>query len=196
MHIKIHPTSEVSDKASVGEGTSIWNQTQIRENAKIGKNCILGKNVYIDFDVVVGNNVKIQNNVSIFHGVTIEDGVIIAPHVCFTNDKYPRAINPDGSLKSQSDWEVGRTLVKKGASIGANSTILPRVTIGRFAMIGSGSVITKDVPDYGLVFGNPAKLKGFVCPCGIKLEQKKEGFVCTKCGDKIEIREEDIKLLD
>ena len=185
--VKIHPTAEVSEKASIGEDTAIWNHAQIREEARIGKNCIISKNVYIDFGVNIGNNVKIQNNCSIYHGVTIEDGVFIGPHVCFTNDKNPRAINPDGSVKSESDWEISSTLIKKGASIGANVTILPGITVGKFAMIGSGSIVTKDVPDYGLVLGNPAKLKGFVCPCGAKLEEKQGLFICPKCNKSTEI---------
>ena len=122
----------------------------------------LSKGVYVDFGVKIGDNVKIQNNVSVYHGVTIEDGVFVGPHVCFTNDKKPRAVNEDGSLKAADDWQVSKTIVKKGASIGANSTILPGITIGKFSLIGAGSVVTKDVPDYGLVYGNPAKLKGSV----------------------------------
>ena len=125
-----HATSEISPKASIGQGTYIWNNAQIREGAKVGSNCRLAKNVYIDTDVIIGNNVKIQNNASIFQGVTIEDGVFVGPHVCFTNDRFPRAINKDGTLKASTDWSVSHTLVKKGASIGANSTILPELIIG------------------------------------------------------------------
>ena len=179
IKVKIHKTAEVSEKAEVGDKTSVWNQAQIRENAKVGKNCIISKNVYIDADVSIGNNVKIQNNVSVFHGVAIEDGVFVGPHVCFTNDKVPRAITPDGKLKSGEDWGVSKILVKEGASIGANSTILPGVTIGRFAMIGAGSIVTKDVPNFGLVYGCPAELRGYVCKCGDKLEK---GSKCSKCG--------------
>lgn len=164
----IHSTVEVSSKAEIGTGTKIWNNSQVRENAKIGKNCIIGKNVYIDHDVVIGNNVKIGNNVSIFFGVTIEDGVFIGPHVCFTNDKRPRAVNPDGSLKRGEDWELSKTLVKYGASIGANATILSDIVIGRWSIIGAGSVVTKSVPDYGLVVGRPARLIGSVNEKGEK----------------------------
>lgn len=166
----IHPTADVSPEASLGEGVRVWNQAQIRERAHIGADCIIGKNVYVDFDVVIGSRVKIQNNASIFHGVTLEDGVFIGPHVCFCNDTIPRAIAPDGSLKSQDDWDVGLIHVGFGASIGAGSIILPNVTIGKLAMVGAGSVVTRSVPDYGLVYGNPARLQGYVCSCGRKLE--------------------------
>jgi UDP-2-acetamido-3-amino-2,3-dideoxy-glucuronate N-acetyltransferase len=171
MAIKIHPTAEVSDKAQIGSGTSIWHQAQVREGVILGENCIIGKGVYVDAGVRIGNNVKIQNYVSVYHGVSIEDGVFIGPHVCFTNDLLPRAINPDGSLKAADDWIVSETLVQKGASLGANSTIRCGVTIGEWALVGSGSVVTRDVPRHGLVFGNPARLKGFACFCGHKLEE-------------------------
>ena len=164
--VKIHTTAEVSEEAEIGEGTRIWNWVQVRENSKIGKNCILSKGVYIDANVVVGDNVKIQNNVSVYHGVTLEDGVFAGPHVCFTNDKNPRAISEDESLKSADDWAITPILVKKGASIGANSTILPGVTIGEYALIGAGSVVTKDIPAYALAFGSPARVVGEVDKAG------------------------------
>lgn len=172
MSVRIHPTAEVSDKAKIGDGTGIWHQCQVREDVTIGENCILGRGVYVDAGVSIGKNVKIQNYVSIYHGVTIEDGVFIGPHVCFTNDLRPRAINPDGTLKAGDEWELSPTLVKYGAALGANSTIRCGVTIGEWAMVGSGSVVTRDVPDFGLVMGNPAKLHGYVCPCGEKLLPK------------------------
>jgi len=171
--LMIHETAEVSDKARVGEGTKVWHQAQIRENAKVGAGCIIGKGVYVDFDVVIGNNVKIQNGASIYHGVTIEDGVFIGPHACLTNDKYPRAITPAGDLKQAQDWEVGRITIKYGASVGARAVVLPDVVVGRFAMIGAGAVVTKDVPGHGLVLGNPARLVGFVCKCGRKLVERR-----------------------
>lgn len=157
-----HPTAEVSNKAEIGKNTKIWHYVQIRERTKVGENCILGKDVYIDFDVEIGSNVKIQNGASIYHGVKIEDGVFVGPHACFTNDKHPRAVDKNGNLKKVDSWHVSKTLVKKGASIGANSTILPGITIGEYAMIGAGSVVVKDVPAYTLVYGNPAIKHGKV----------------------------------
>ena len=182
MPIRIHPTADVSPKAVIGEGSSIWHQAQIRENAKLGKNCIIGKGVYIDFDVILGDNVKVQNYVSIYHGVTAEDGVFFGPHVCTTDDLRPRAINADGSLKAADDWVLSKTLIRQGAGLGANSTIRCGVTIGKWAIVGAGSVVTRDVPDYGLVYGNPARLHGFVCPCGARLEKE------TQQGDNVSTR--------
>jgi acetyltransferase-like isoleucine patch superfamily enzyme len=195
MTVRIHPTAEVSDQAIIDDGTSIWHHCQVRPGAKIGANCIFGKGVYVDADVQIGNNVKVQNYVSIYHGVTIEDGVFIGPHVCFTNDMRPRAINPDGSLKAASDWVLSTTRIKTGAAVGANSTIRCGITIGEWAMIGSGSVVTRDVPPYGLVYGNPARLHGFVCACGEQLagdapsaeDEQNVCLVCQQCGATIAV---------
>ena len=165
---------------------------QIREGAEVGNNTIISKGVYVDSNVKIGRNVKIQNNVSVYHGVTIEDGVFVGPHVCFTNDKRPRAINADGNLKADSDWEVSETVIKYGSSIGANSTIVPGITLGKFSMVGAGAIVTKNVPDYGLVIGAPARLAGYVCSCGERLIKKNnEGlYYCPKCKTEIIIEGE------
>ena len=189
---RIHPTAEVSALARIGEGTSIWNQVQIREGAVIGCNCILSKDVYVDFGVHIGNNVKIQNGVSVYHGVTIDDGVFVGPYVCFTNDKYPRAVNPDGSLKQNSDWEVVETHIHRGAALGARAVLLPGVTIGEWAMVAAGAVVTHDVPAFGLVAGHPARLRGFSCPCGVRLQYEGQDATsahtrCPKCGATVGI---------
>ena len=167
----IHKTAEVSKKAVLGRNVSVWNNAQIREDARIGDNCIIGKSAYIDHGVKIGDNVKVQNNSSVYFGSTIEDGVFIGPHVCLTNDKNPRAVTKDGKLKGSTDWEIGRILVKKGASIGAGSIILPNVVVGKHAMVGAGSVVTKNVPDFGLVYGNPARLAGYVDKSGSKVKK-------------------------
>ena len=183
MSVRIHPTADVSPKAEIGDGTQIWLFCQVRDNAKIGTNCIFGKGVYVDNDVVIGNSVKIQNNASVYVGVTIDDGVFVGPHVCFTNDKVPRAVNDDMSPKGAHDWKVTPTHVKAGAALGANSTIVCGITIGKWAMVGSGSVVTKDVPDHALVLGNPARFVAWVCSCGerVKFEEAAGKGTCT-CG--------------
>jgi UDP-2-acetamido-3-amino-2,3-dideoxy-glucuronate N-acetyltransferase len=166
MTARVHPTAVVAASAVIGDRTQVWLHCQIREDVRIGEDCILGKNVYLDTGVQIGSRCKIQNNVSVFAGVTVEDGVFLGPHVCFTNDRVPRAVNPDGSLKSATDWHIDPTRVCTGAAIGANSTVRCGVTIGAWAMIGAGSVVTRSVPAYALVHGNPARQRGWVTPSG------------------------------
>ncbi|HEY69438.1 MAG TPA: N-acetyltransferase [Anaerolineae bacterium] len=186
-NVRIHPTAEVHETAEIGPGSSIWNQCQVRENVRIGAGCILGKDVYIDFEVQIGDNVKIQNGALVYHGVTIEDGVFVGPGAIFTNDKRPRAINPDGSLKSDADWEVGEIHIGYGAAIGAGAVVLPGVRVGRFAMVAAGAVVTRDVPDHALVVGNPAEHAGYVCACGGKLTEHASGKqTCPACGVEYE----------
>lgn len=181
----VHPTAIVEEGAEIGEGTRIWHFAHVREGAKVGKNCNIGKGVYVDRGAVIGNGVKIQNFVSIYRGVVIEDDAFIGPHAVFTNDKYPRSFN--------QDWEVIPTLVKRGASIGANATILCGVTIGSYAMVAAGAVVTSDVPDHGLVVGCPAKLVGFVCYCGRPLKgdpvllDDSAVYKCEFCGKEVRI---------
>ncbi len=170
MSVYVHPTAEVSDEARIGDGTKIWNLAQVREGCQIGENCIISKNVYIDTQVKIGNRVKIQNNVNVYHGVEVEDDVFLGPSMTFTNDFYPRAFN--------EDWKITNTLIKRGASLGANVTVVCGNTVGEYAMVGSGSVITKNVPAHALVVGNPAKQIGWVCKCGCKLD---ENYFCKAC---------------
>lgn len=179
-----HPTAIVeSDK--IGEGSKVWHFAHIREYVEIGKNCNIGKSVYIDSEVKIGYNVKIQNFSTIYKGVELEDDVFVGPSVVFTNDLYPRAF-------IWGEDKIVQTFVRKGSSIGANSTIVCGLTIGEYAMVGAGSVVTKDVPPFGLVFGNPARLRGFVCYCGKKLsniiEANEEEIVYNcECGKTIKI---------
>jgi UDP-2-acetamido-3-amino-2,3-dideoxy-glucuronate N-acetyltransferase len=181
----IHPLAVVDEGADIGDGTRIWHFAHVRGSARIGKGCNIGKDVYIDAEVVIGNNVKIQNGVSVYHGVTIEDDVFCGPHMTFTNDMYPRSFG--------DSWEVFKTLVKKGASIGAHATIVCNTTLGEYCMIGSGAVVTRDVPAHGLVVGNPARLVGYVCKCGQPLKEEIEKntkeikMKCSKCHEVISI---------
>lgn len=174
-----HPTAEISDDAVIGKGTQIWHQCQVMKGAKIGENCKLGKSVYVDFGVQIGNRVKIQNGISVYKGVTVEDDVLLGPHMAFTNDLYPRAFN--------DTYEIVPTLVKKGASVGANATIICGAILGQYCMVGAGSVVTNDVPDHALVVGNPAYVVGYVCECGtrLKIDHKKRHdreVKCENCG--------------
>lgn len=189
MNFYTHPTAEVSTEAIIGAGTRIWHQAQVRERARIGQECIIGKGAYVDFDVVIGHRCKLQNGVYVYHGATLEDGVFLGPGVMLLNDKNPRAINPDGTLKSDADWEVSPTYIGQGTGIGGGAIILPGVRVGKWAIVGAGSVVTRDIPDYGLAYGNPARLRGFVCPCGQRLESKLEmdkniQFECPDCHNK------------
>lgn len=162
--VYIHPSAAVDERAEIGEGTKIWINVQVREGARIGRNCILSKDVYIDHAVTIGDNCKVQNSVSVYNGVTIEDDVFVGPNACFTNDKVPRARNPD--------WKVVPTVVRKGASIGANATIVCGTVIGEYAMVGSGAVVTKDVEPHALVVGNPARTIGYVDEAGNRVEAR------------------------
>jgi acetyltransferase-like isoleucine patch superfamily enzyme len=190
-NVGIHATADVSDEALISEGTKIWHHVHVREGVEIGRDCILGKGVYVDFDVKIGSKCKIQNHALIYHGSSIEDGVFIGPHACLTNDRFPRAITPEGDLKNTDDWTAGLIDVKYGASIGAGAIILPGVTIGRFAMVGAGSVINRNVPEHGLVVGVPGRLIGYVCAYGHMMEAEGDSlYRCPSCGWTLEIKEQ------
>lgn len=171
----IHESSFVDDGAEIGEGTKIWHFSHILKGSRIGRNCVVGQNVTIGPDVTVGDKCKIQNNVSLYKGVTLEEGVFCGPSCVFTNVFNPRAF-------IERKHEFRRTLVKKGATIGANSTIICGNTIGRYALIGAGAVVTKNIPDFAIAAGVPAKITGWVCECGVKLEFKRGRTNCSECG--------------
>jgi len=166
----------VVDKgAKIGKDSKVWHFSHIMNGAQIGENCTIGQNVFIADNVKIGNNVKIQNNVSIYSGITLEDGVFCGPSAVFTNVKNPRSFYPVNK-------HYEKTLVRKGATIGANATVVCGVIIGKFAFVGAGSVVTKNIPDFALVYGNPAKARGWVCRCGKKLEKSgKNDYSCQKC---------------
>ena len=176
-----HHTAVIDEGCEIGEGTKIWHFSHIMSNCKIGKNCNLGQNVVISPDVVLGNNVKVQNNVSIYTGVVCEDDVFLGPSMVFTN-----VVNPRSAVNRRGQYE--KTVVKHGASIGANATIVCGNDIGRFAFIGAGAVVTKDVPDYALVIGNPARQSGWMSEYGHALKFNKWGFaVCPESQEKYKL---------
>ena len=183
--------AEVSPEATLGEGCRVWRQTHIRENAVVGAGSIVGAGAYIGAGVRLGRNCKIQNDALVYEGAELGEGVFVGPQVCFTNDFLPRAVNPDLSLKTADDWHVGQTRVEDGASIGAQSVLVAGVTIGTWALIGAGSLVTHDVPGHALVRGRPARIRGWVCFCARRLELRRgqagvEGW-CSTCARAISL---------
>lgn len=168
----IHPQAIVESK-NIGHGTNIWAFSHIQRDVKIGSNCNIGEGCFIENGVIVGNDVVIKNNISIWNGITIEDNVFLGPNVVLTNDLYPRAKIYHNNIV--------KTIIKVGASIGANATIICGITIGQYSLIGAGSVITKDIPDYALYFGNPAEFKNWICICTKKIFFENDKYQC-KCG--------------
>ena len=176
----VHESSYADDGCTIGPGTKIWHFTHVMTGARIGARCNIGQNVVVSPDVVIGDNVKIQNNVSLYTGVILEDDVFCGPSMVFTN-----VTNPRSHVSRKHEYRT--TLVKKGASIGANATVVCGHTIGRFAFIGAGAVVTRDVPDYALVLGNPARIAGWMCECGERLTRTAElaeSLTCAACGTR------------
>jgi UDP-2-acetamido-3-amino-2,3-dideoxy-glucuronate N-acetyltransferase len=173
----VHESSYVDEPSSIGEGTKIWHFSHVLPGCAIGSGCNIGQNVVIGPRVRVGNRVKIQNNVSVYEGVELEDEVFCGPSMVFTNVFTPRS----GTPRNTSD-DYLKTVVKKGASIGANATIVCGNTIGEYAFIGAGSVVTKDIPPYAVAYGNPARVRGYACECGVRLEFRGDAAACEECG--------------
>jgi acetyltransferase-like isoleucine patch superfamily enzyme len=179
-----HPTADVDPSAIVGAGTRIWHRAHVRERTRIGTLCTVSKDCYIDTGVVIGDRVKIQNGVSVYHGVAIEDDVFLGPHMAFTNDETPRAFS--------TDWQIVPTVVRRGASIGANATIVCGVTIGPYSMVAAGSTVTNDVPPHALVIGSPARVVAYICRRGHRMRplgapDYRSGYRCDKCDEELHV---------
>jgi acetyltransferase-like isoleucine patch superfamily enzyme len=166
---RVHPTADLEPDVAVGEGTSIWHRAQVRVGAQIGRDCVIGRDAFIDEGVRIGDRVKIQNAALVYHGVTVEDGVFIGPGAILTNDRYPRAITSTGDLARADDWTVSPILLRHGSSIGAGAVVVAGTTVGEYATVGAGAVVTRDVPNHALVAGSPAKRIGWMCACGMRL---------------------------
>jgi UDP-2-acetamido-3-amino-2,3-dideoxy-glucuronate N-acetyltransferase len=175
----VHDTATVEEGAQIGPGTRVWHQAQVRARARVGARCIVGKGAFVDAGVVIGDDCKLQNYACVYHGVTLGRGVFVGPGVIFTNDVRPRATDPQFKPLADGDWAVGTTVVADGAAFGARSTILPNVRVGKWALVGAGALVTKDVPDYALVVGAPARVVGWVCPCGASVDSP----ACAACGE-------------
>jgi UDP-2-acetamido-3-amino-2,3-dideoxy-glucuronate N-acetyltransferase len=190
---RVHPTADLEAEVSVGPRTSVWNRAVLRKGASLGAECIIGRDAFIDEGVHLGDRVKVQNGALVYHGVSVGDGVFIGPGAILTNDRYPRSITPTGELAGGDDWTVSPIDLREGCSIGAGAVVVAGTVVGRFATVGAGAVVTRDVPDYALVAGNPARHLGWVCACGTRLTDASgknapaglgpdDRLRCARCG--------------
>ena len=190
---RVHPTADLEDEVSVGPRTSVWNRAVLRKGASLGAECVIGRDAFIDEGVHLGDRVKVQNGALVYHGVSVGNGVFIGPGAILTNDRYPRAITATGELARGDDWTVSPIELRDGCSIGAGAVVVAGTVVGRFATVGAGAVVTRDVPDYALVAGNPAQRLGWVCACGTRLADSggknappnptpSDTLRCARCG--------------
>ncbi|MBB1012568.1 carbonic anhydrase/acetyltransferase-like protein (isoleucine patch superfamily) [Dietzia kunjamensis] len=185
MAVRVADSADVAETATIGDGSSVWHLAQVREDARLGENCVIGRGAYVGSGVTMGDNCKLQNYALVYEPAELEDGVFVGPAAVFTNDHYPRSISPDGSLKRGEDWEAVGVTCRTGASIGARAVCIAPVTIGRWAMVAAGSVVTKDVPDFALVAGVPARRIRWVGRAGVPLQDAGNGaWTCPQTGER------------
>jgi len=182
--VRIVDSADVSPDAVIGDGSSVWHLAQVREQAVLGENCVIGRGAYIGTGVRLGDNCKVQNYALVYEPAVLADGVFIGPAVVLTNDTYPRAVNPDGSLKSAHDWEPVGVTIREGAAVGARAVCVAPVTIGAWSTIAAGAVVTKDVPDFALMAGVPARRIGWVGRAGHRLVADGDGWRCPETGTR------------
>ncbi|MFJ3670776.1 acyltransferase [Streptomyces sp. NPDC090106] len=195
MSFKVQPTAQVDESAVIGDGTTVWDLAQIREDARLGGGCIVGRGAYVGPGVRIGDNVKLQNYALVYEPAVLGDGVFVGPAAVFTNDYFPRSVDPEGKLKRGGDWEAVAVVVAEGASIGARSVCVAPVHIGRWALVAAGAVVTRDVPDHALVAGVPARRIGWVGRAGVRLTEHEDAPGTWECPETGELYDEKDGLL-